>query len=704
MAEQFRLVSDFQPMGDQGQAIDSLQAGFAHSSTQVLLGVTGSGKTYTVAQLIQRLQRPTLVLSHNKTLAAQLYGELSGFFPGNAVEFFISYYDYYQPEAYLPASDTYIEKDASINDEIDRLRLKATSSLLARRDVIVVASVSAIYGLGNPEEYRRGLVLLRTGEELQRRDFLRQLVDVHYTRAATDLERGTFRVRGDIIELWPSYEEQALRVDTFGDTIERLSRIHPMTGEVLHDQPAAAIYPAKHFITSQEVLEQAREGIQLELEERLKVLEAQGKVVEAHRLKQRTRFDLELMAEIGYCQGIENYSRHLDGRAPGTRPYTLMDYFPKDLLVVVDESHVTLPQLRAMYRGDRMRKETLIDHGFRLPSALDNRPLLFEEWESLCPSTLYVSATPADYEMEQTGGEIVEQIIRPTGLLDPPISVHPSEGQIDHLVGEIEDRITRGQRVLVTTLTKRMAEDLAAYLGRHGIGVRYLHSDIESMRRVELIRDLRLGRYDVLVGVNLLREGLDLPEVGLVAVLDADKQGFLRSARSLFQVVGRAARNVDGAVLFYADRISDAMAEVMRETERRRRLQQAYNEEHSITPRTVSKSAEEIMATTQVLDLTRQIEAFERGTKSVAEALPSYGSGEEEVDLNALRQLMEEAAARLDFETAAELRDRLLVLEGKEAPTRTAVQGKQRESRLQAKKRGKQKASRAMKQMTRKVH
>jgi len=715
MSGSFTLVSDFAPCGDQGEAIRQVVEGFSGPAAgqrhQVLLGVTGSGKTYTVAQAIARLDRPTLVLSHNKTLAAQLYGEFKGFFPRNAVEFFISYYDYYQPEAYLPASDTYIEKDSSINAEIDRLRLKATSSLIERRDVVIVASVSAIYGLGNPEEYRKGLVIVRAGESLDRRELLRRLVDIHYTRAAANLERGTFRVNGDVLEIQPAYEETALRLDTFGDELERIQVINPLTGEVVGEKPAAAIYPAKHFITDRPSLERAAASIEAELEERLGELERAGRPLEAHRLRQRTRFDLEMMLEIGYCSGIENYSRHLDGRAPGTRPACLLDYFPDDLLVVVDESHVTLPQLRAMFRGDRMRKETLVAHGFRLPSALDNRPLTFEEFLALAPDLLHVSATPGDWELERAGGAYVEQLIRPTGLLDPVIEQRPVAGQVEDLAEEIAACAARGERVLVTTLTKRMAEDLAAFLGRRGIKVRYLHSDIESLRRVELLRDLRLGGFDVLVGVNLLREGLDLPEVSLVAVLDADREGFLRSARSLFQISGRAARHERGRVVFYADTASPAMAEVMAETARRRAVQAAWNEAHGVVPRGVRKSEEEIRATTTVLDEARRIEEYDRGggrgTRRVAEDGALYAGLEDLADRELLRELMEEAAARLDFELAAQLRDRLRALDtgaaaaaGGEAgdglPAEAQGSGRQAETRLQSKRRGRDNAARAM--------
>jgi excinuclease ABC subunit B len=711
MSDSFTLVSEFAPCGDQGEAIRQLVEGFSGPAraprAQTLLGVTGSGKTYTVAQVIAALQRPTLVLSHNKTLAAQLYGELKGFFPRSAVEFFISYYDYYQPEAYLPGSDTYIEKDASINAEIDRLRLKATSALIERRDVVIVASVSAIFGLGNPEEYRKGLVLVRAGERIDRRELLRRLVDVHYTRAGGALERGTFRVNGDVLEIQPAYEETALRLDTFGDELERIQLIDPLTGAVLGEKSAAAIYPAKHFITDRPALERAAASIEAELAERLAELEARGRVLEAHRLRQRTRFDLEMMLEIGYCSGIENYSRHLDGRAPGTRPACLLDHFPADLLVVVDESHVTLPQLRAMHRGDRMRKETLVEHGFRLPCALDNRPLTFAEFEALAPDLLYVSATPGDYELQRCGGVVVEQLIRPTGLLDPLIEVRPTREQVEDLAEEIQGCAERGERVLVTTLTKRMAEDLAAFLGRRGIRVRYLHSDIESLRRVELLRDLRLGAYDVLVGVNLLREGLDLPEVSLVAVLDADKEGFLRSARSLFQIVGRAARHESGRVLFYADTRSEAMEQVLAETARRRALQAAWNDERGMVPTGVRKSEAEILAATTVLDEARRIEAYARGERAgarrVAEEGALYGL-EESADRELLRGLMEEAAARLDFERAALLRDRIRALEGEETVDEAGpaldARGRQAETRLQAKQRGRGEASRAMRRLS----
>ena len=708
MSDSFTLVSEFVPCGDQADAIRQLVEGFSAPSdaprAQVLLGVTGSGKTYTVAQALAALNRPTLVLSHNKTLAAQLYGELKGFFPHNAVEFFISYYDYYQPEAYLPGSDTYIEKDASINAEIDRLRLKATSSLIERRDVIIVASVSAIFGLGNPEEYRKGLVVVRQGESLDRRELLRRLVDIHYTRAAGALERGTFRVNGDVLEIQPAYEETALRLDTHGDELERVQIINPLSGAVLGEKSGAAIYPAKHFVTDQSGLERAAAAIEEELGERLAELERAGRVVEAQRLRQRTRFDLEMMLEIGYCSGIENYSRHLDGRAAGSRPSCLLDYFPRDLLVVVDESHATLPQLRAMYRGDRVRKETLVEHGFRLPCALDNRPLTFDEFEQLAPDLLYVSATPGDYELQRSGGVYVEQLIRPTGLLDPEIVLRPTREQVEDLAAEIQACAERRERVLVTTLTKRMAEDLAGFLGRRGILVRYLHSDIESLRRVELLRDLRLGVYDVLVGVNLLREGLDLPEVSLVAVLDADKEGFLRSARSLFQIVGRAARHESGRVIFYADTCSPAMEQVLAETVRRRALQAAWNEAHGVTPHSVLKSEAEIRATTTVLDEARRIEDYGRGdsraARRVAEEGAFYAGLEESRDRELLQGLMEEAAARLDFERAALLRDRLRALEaevgteGTEATLDAA--GRQAETRLQAKQRGRGQAARAM--------
>ena len=700
MSGQFKLETEFVPQGDQGEAIETLVKGFqAGEDAQVLLGVTGSGKTFTMSHVIQRLGRPTLVLSHNKTLAAQLYGELKAFFPSNAVEFFISYYDYYQPEAYVPGSDTFIEKDASINSEIDRLRLKATSSLLERRDVIIVGSVSSIYGLGRPQDYKARMAVAEVGQPFDREDFLRKLVDIHYVRAGSQLERGTFRVRGDVIEVQPAYEETAIRIDTFGDEVESIREIHPLSGDTLAEKDASLIYPAKHFVTTQPGIERAVLTIEAELEEQVKALEEAHKPLEALRLRQRTHFDLEMLQEIGYCSGIENYSRHLDAREAGTRPYCLLDYFPEDMLVVIDESHATIPQVRAMFNGDRNRKQTLVDHGFRLPSALDNRPLRFEEFVELCPQTLFLSATPGDYELERCGGQVVEQVLRPTGLLDPEITVRPSKGQIEDLVEEARACIARDERVLVTTLTKRMAEDLSTYLARLGIRVRYLHSDIESLKRVELLRALRLGEFDVLVGINLLREGLDLPEVGLVAVLDADKEGFLRSARSLFQIVGRAARNVHGRVLFYGDRISDAMARVLEVTETRRAMQAEYNTRHGIVPRTVRKSSHEVLASTTVLDEARRLEAWNRSAERAAQVAEGMAPWEKAVeDTDVLRSLMESAAAALDFERAAELRDRLLELEGTEGEKAFRPQN---ESREQSKSRNRRQAGEAVRKLKR---
>jgi excinuclease ABC subunit B len=721
----FQLESTFSPCGDQGDAIRQLCEGFSpplqvppvgelrhfpHSEhrAQTLLGVTGSGKTFTMANVIQNLNRPTLILSHNKTLAAQLYGEFKAFFPKNAVEFFISYYDYYQPEAYLAASDTFIEKDASINEEIDRLRLKATCSLLERRDVVIVASVSAIYGLGNPKEYAKGLILLKQGETLDRQHLLRRLVDSHYLRAGMQLERGTFRVRGDVIEIHPAYEDHAIRLETFGDEIECITVIDPVTGNRLTEKPAAAIYPARHFVLDRPSLERALGTIKSELAERVDELTRRGQTLEAHRLSQRTQFDMEMMQELGYCSGIENYSRHLDGRAPGTRPSCLMDYFPDDLLVILDESHVTLPQLRAMYRGDLARKDSLVNFGFRLPCARDNRPLTFEEFEAMTPDLLFVSATPSDYELERSEGEYVEQLIRPTGLLDPKIDVRPTEGQVEDLVEEILTRAEAHERVLVTTLTKRMAEDLATHFSQRGIRVRYLHSDVESLKRVELIRDLRLGVFDVLIGVNLLREGLDLPEVTLVAVLDADRQGFLRSARSLFQIAGRASRNSEGLVVFYADKMSDAMDTVIRETKRRRKIQMEHNATVGQVPKTVLKDRDEILASTTVLDEAKRIESYAKGNKKTAslaaETLAPFGLDESMNDLDHLRNLMEEAAGKLDFEKAALLRDRIQALQtdnGDDHESRSEDEplATQEKSRLQRKQEGRTKQARAMKRM-----
>jgi excinuclease ABC subunit B len=653
-SEVFDLQLPFDPTGDQPQAIAELADGVRRGDRwQTLLGVTGSGKTVTMAAVIARTGLPTLVMSHNKTLAAQLYGELRQFFPRNAVEYFISYYDYYQPEAYVPETDTYIEKDASINDDIDRLRLRATSSLMERRDVIVVASVSAIYGLGDPRGYRAMMVTLEEGQEIGRRQILRGLVDIQYSRNDLDFQRGTFRVRGDVVEVMPAYEEQAVRIELWGDTIERISKIDPLTGEVVTRLPGAAIFPATHYAIQPDRLETAVGRIEAELEERLPQLRQQELLLEAQRLETRTRFDLEMLREIGVCPGIENYSRHLDGRQPGERPFCLLDYFPEDFLVIVDESHVTVPQIGAMYRGDRSRKTTLVEHGFRLPSALDNRPLSFQEWEEVVPQAVFVSATPADYELQKSAGVVVEQLIRPTGLLDPRVEVRPVRGQVDDLLEEIRARTARDERVLVTTLTKRMAEDLADFLHARGVRVRYMHSDIDSIERVEILRGLRLGEFDVLVGINLLREGLDLPEVSLVAVLDADKEGFLRSEKSLIQTIGRAARNLNGTAILYADRVTDSMRRALEETDRRREVQAAYNEEHDIEPRSIVKSVDQIRFSTSVAD------ARAAAAAAVHESSERYGHLEPEELVRVLETEMREAAESLDFERAARLRDEL---------------------------------------------
>jgi excinuclease ABC subunit B len=655
----FDLKLPFVLAGDQPQAIKELTAGLAQGQQfQTLLGVTGSGKTVSLAQVIANHGRPTLVMSHNKTLAAQLYGELKGFFPNNAVEYFISYYDYYQPEAYVPSSDTYIEKDSSINEDIERLRLRATSSLMEREDVIIVASVSCIYGLGDPREYRELMLMLEVGQKIARRDLLEGLVRIQYTRNDIDFVRGTFRARGDVIEIFPAYEEQAIRIELWGDEIERISRFHPLTGETIVRLPRCAIYPATHFVTQRSTVERAVALIRVELEERLLELRGQNKLLEAQRLEQRTHFDIEMLMEIGTCPGVENYSRHLAGRAAGERPACLFDYFPADFLLVVDESHTSIPQIRGMYNGDRARKTTLVEHGFRLPSALDNRPLQFAEWESLVEKAIFVSATPGDYELSKSGGVVVEQIIRPTGLVDPEVAIRPVRGQVDDLIAEIRQREKVGERVLVTTLTKRMAEDLTDYLQQIGIRVRYMHSDIDAIERMEILRDLRLGKFDVLVGINLLREGLDLPEVSLVAILDADKEGFLRDARSLIQTIGRAARNVHGKAILYADRITGSMQRCIQETDRRRQVQREYNARHGITPMTIIKSVEERMLATRVADVRENIPA--RMAK-VAEPKAKYA---DEVNLEEwakiLEQQMKEASAKLDYERAALLRDELL--------------------------------------------
>ena len=652
----FRIQAPFEPRGDQPRAIAELGAGLrAGAKYQTLLGATGTGKTLTMAHVIAEAGRPTLVMSHNKTLAAQLYGELKSLLPANAVEYFISYYDYYQPEAYVPATDTYIEKDASINDDIERLRLRATSSLVERRDAVVVASVSCIYGLGNPVDYRGLMLHLTVGEEAPRQDVLRGLVAILYKRNDIAFERGTFRVRGDTIEIFPAYEEQAIRVELWGDEVERITRFDPLTGESIARLERTAVYPASHYVTDRRTLEEMAPMVREELADQVRRFRAEGRLLEAQRIETRTNFDLEMMLEIGTCPGIENYSRYTSGRREGERPSCLIDYFPEDYLLIVDESHVTVPQVNGMYKGDRSRKTTLVEHGFRLPSALDNRPLRFEEWESLVNQVVFVSATPGDWELERCGGVVVEQIIRPTGLVDPVVDVRPVRGQVDDLLAEIRERTAREERVLVTTLTKRMAEDLAEYLQSLGLRVRYMHADIGAIERVEILRALRLGKIEVLVGINLLREGLDLPEVSLVAVLDADKEGFLRNARSLIQTVGRAARNANGKAVLYADRITESMRTCLDETERRRQVQTAHNERHGIVPRTVRKSLQEIELSTRVAD------AREKPVAKVAEPVATYAA---EVDAEEFAKILEEemgkAAKALDFERAAVLRDQLL--------------------------------------------
>ena len=667
----FELISDYQPTGDQPQAIQQLVEGIRNGeSAQTLLGVTGSGKTFTVANVVSQIDRPTLVLSHNKTLAAQLYGEFKQFFPNNAVEYFISYYDYYQPEAYIATTNTYIEKDLMINQEIDKLRLSTVSSLMSgRRDVLVVSSVSCIYGAGNPEEYRKSIVRIGVGETMSRNQFLFRLVEILYSRTEADFTRGSFRVKGDTVDIYPGYADFAYRVIFFGDEIEEIQRINPTSGKKISSEKMIAIFPANLFVTGRDVLLNAMHEIQDDLVAQVRYFELEGRLLEAQRIRERTEFDLEMMRELGYCSGIENYSRYFDRRRPGERPFCLLDYFPEDFLLVVDESHVTMPQIRAMWGGDRSRKESLVDFGFRLPSAMDNRPLTFQEFEELVGQSVFVSATPSDYELRRTDGVVVEQIIRPTGLLDPEIEVRPSINQIDDLLEEIDKRVKRSERVLVTTLTKRMAEELSKYLDRVGVKGRYIHSEVKTLDRVEILRDLRLGVFDVLVGVNLLREGLDLPEVSLVAIMDADKEGFLRDIRSLIQTIGRAARNENGKVLMYADRITGSMQKAIEETNRRRGIQMEYNEEHGITPKTIFKSREAIMEQTSVADSKSNPKRYYVEPEEVriaADPVVQYmGKPQLEKLMAETQRKMEAAAKDLDFLEAARYRDELLQLREK---------------------------------------
>jgi excinuclease ABC subunit B len=656
----FRVHSDFQPQGDQPTAIRELVEGIKKGTKhQTLLGVTGSGKTFTMAKVIEAVQRPTLIISHNKTLAAQLFGEFKQLFPENAVEYFISYYDYYQPEAYLPVTDTFIEKDFSMNEEIDKLRLKTTSSLLSRRDVIVVSSVSCIYGIGSPSEYREKVIHIQRGTTFRRKDFLHRLINIHYVRNDTVLERGTFRVRGDVIELFPAYDDVCVRIELFGNTIDRLDSFDPLTGEIVRELDELFVYPAKHFVTDPESIAAIVEEIRKELAQRLEEFRSQDKLLEAQRLEQRTNFDMEMLLELGYCSGIENYSRYFSGRKPGERPWTLIDFFPDNFITFIDESHVTLPQIKGMYNGDRKRKEVLVEYGFRLPSALDNRPLKLDEFMSLQNQITYVSATPSDRELELCGGVVVEQIIRPTGLLDPAVDIRPTRGQIDDLVGEIHRRAQKNERVLVTTLTKRTAEDLCEYLRGLNLRVRYLHSEIDTLERVKILRDLRLGEFDVLVGINLLREGLDLPEVSLVAVLDADKEGFLRSKSALMQVAGRAARHINGRVILYGDRVTEAMAFLISESNRRRTLQRQYNKLHNITPQSVYKSMDDIMHTTAVADSAKEPDYRDHHRRRGVD----FDTMDKQMALELMRKEMFTAAEELEFEKAAVLRDEIKKLE-----------------------------------------
>jgi excinuclease ABC subunit B len=666
----FNLQSTYKPTGDQPKAIEELTEGILRGDKhQVFLGVTGSGKTFSVSNVIQNIGKPVLIMSHNKTLAAQLFGEFKRFFPDNRVEFFISYYDYYQPEAYIPSTDTYIAKDLSINEEIDRLRLRATSAILeGRKDVIIVSSVSCIYGIGAPDEYARQVMVLKKGQKISRKNLLTGLVNIHYVRNDIDFKRGNFRVRGDIIEVIPAYEDETgIRIELFDDTIERLCYINRMDGKIIKSDDSVALYPAKYFVTTEEKINSAIHNIQEELQHQIEFFQMQEKLIEAQRIEQRTNFDIEMIKEVGYCTGIENYSRHLDGRPPNSRPFCLFDYFPKDYLLIIDESHVTVPQIRAMYNGDRVRKKTLVEHGFRLPSALDNRPMTFEEWENMVKQAIYVSATPGNYELEKSGGAIIEQVIRPTGLLDPEIQVRPVKNQIDDLINEIRIRSKISERVLVTTLTKRMSEDLTDYLEGIGIRVKYMHSEVESLDRIDILRNLRLGNFDVLVGVNLLREGLDLPEVSLVAILDADKEGFLRSEKSLLQTAGRTARNVNGLVIMYADKITDSMRKVIDETTRRRKIQEEYNKENNIEPQTIYKTYEEIMSTTIVADsktktdYNRKKKELQKTSLSmITDPLFKQITKEQRKDLiDQLKKEMIEAAKDLEFERAAELRDEI---------------------------------------------